>query len=243
MPISLVSPEQITAVNKLLTKKWDHGGHHSTIEKALHDLPMPPTPDNMTPEHYSRSIAVSISTMEDATPNYRQAQFIISTGTNVEVWVLFFNLAIFFVDEEWFPNPDESFLLRMRPCFETAEEAFEWIKSGAFMLFMSTTDSVLVVNGDYQLEDEWSLADDFKRAQDPEAEEQLNIHLDCAAQIARETTATERIQALRDDVKALAGISPDEAMRSHFKELLARELAEPNSNKKPRWKTKKARKA
>jgi len=47
------------------------------------------------------------------------------------------------------------------------------------MLFSAAVDSVLVVDGDYHLVAEWSLADEFARAQNPKGREQLDIHLDC----------------------------------------------------------------
>jgi hypothetical protein len=124
------------------------------------------------------------------------------------------------VDENWYPDPEESFLLRLRPAFETEEAAFEWIRSGVFMLFQATTDSVLVIDGDYQLLAEWSLADDFVRCQNPKGKEQLNIHLDCNEQIAREASEQGHINALREKVKAVAGIYPHEAVKQHYKEIL-----------------------
>ena len=92
MPTSLVSKDQIAVVNQLLKKKWDNGGQHHITQDAALELPIPATPDDMTPEHYSRSIAVDVSTVEDATANYRMARFVIIGGGNVNVAVLFYNL-------------------------------------------------------------------------------------------------------------------------------------------------------
>src|SRR5262249_41330572 len=165
MPVSLVTNDQIAAVNQMMEAKWEeHGGEGITLD----GLPKPATPADMTPEHYSQAIAVDISTIEDAVAHYRQARFVIfEGGYNVHVSVIFYNLEIMIVDDAWYPDPEESFLLRLRPSFKTAEEAFEWIRSGVFMMFSSTADSVLVLDGNYHLVAEWSLADDFACKQNP----------------------------------------------------------------------------
>ena len=220
MPTSLVSKDQIAVVNQLLKKKWDNGGQHHITQDAALELPIPATPDDMTPEHYSRSIAVDVSTVEDATANCRMARFVIIGGGNVNVAVLFYNLEIMIMEEDWHPDPEECFLLRLRPTFETAEGAFEWIRSGAFMLFSATVDSVLVLDGEYQLVTEWSLADEFARAQNPKGREHLDIHLDCHELVDRENRQTAHIQGLREKVKALTGDYPQDVLREQFERFV-----------------------
>jgi hypothetical protein len=212
MPVSLVTEDQIAAVNEMMEAKWkEHGGKAIMLD----GLPIPPTPADMTPEHDSRSIAVDISTIEDSMANYRMARF----GYNVDVSVLFYNLEIMIVDADWFPDPEESFLLRLRPSFGTAEEAFGWIRSGVFMMFNATADSVLVLDGDYRLKAEWSLADDFARCQNPKDKEQLNIHLNCNEHMSRENKEVARIKGIQEEIKAFTGYYPHEVFKERWSEL------------------------
>jgi len=97
------------------------------------------------------------------------------------------------------------------------------------MLFSAAVDSVLVVDGDYHLVAEWSLADEFARAQNPKGREQLDIHLDCHELMDRENSEVAHIQGLREKVKAITGQYPQDAIRERFAEL---------TGKKPRQKSK-----
>jgi hypothetical protein len=110
-------------------------------------------------------------------------------------------------------------ILELRPNFETAEAAFEWIRSGVFMLFSSLCDSVLVMNDDGELVAEWSLRDDMNRKEDPKGKQEINIHLDCNDQARREKEFWDHIRAGQEQIKELTGSYPHEVFKARLDEL------------------------